>query len=161
MRSLHTFLAPFAVFALVALAACSGDPSPEPDPTTPAESDQLHEDDHEHGELYEPHTPEPGADAAAVADAFLAAFTAGGTTTATWYDGLDAYCFSSYCELLAQTDAAEIPTEAPTAPATAEVGDRPDAATATAPAEGGTWTVSLLATADGQWQVWDCTWSPS
>lgn len=108
--------------------------------------------------MYEPHSPAPGADAAAVADTWLVAFTAGGSETEAWYSTLEPYCFVSYCELIAQTDPIQIPTEAPTAPATVTTTDRADAVVATAPAAGGTWTVSLLATAEGEWEVYSCTW---
>jgi hypothetical protein len=169
MRSPFTFVRSLMVFVLLALAACSDGTSSEPDAPL-AESDQQHEDDHgsdhddhDHGELYEPHTPDADADPAAVADAWLAAFTAEAEDTTAWLATLEPYCFSSYCELLAQTDAANLPgpDQSPTGPAVLGESDRSDAAVATAEAEGGVWTVSLLATADGEWQVWDCAWEVS
>lgn len=155
---LNAFLA--TVLALLALAACTPDLS-NTDAADADESDVGHEDGHEHGELYDPHDPAPGADAQATAEAWLAAFTAGGADTAVWVEELAPFCFRSYCELLADTDPDRIPTAAPTGPAEVAATERADAVVATAPAEGGAWTVALLATADGAWQVYDCTWTAS
>jgi hypothetical protein len=157
MRNRYPKVTSLFAFALLGLAACTSDAPPAVD-AQHSESDVGHEDGHEHGELYEPHTPAPGADAAAVADAWLDAFTAGGTETAAWVSTLEGLCFQSYCDLLAQTDPSRIPTAAPTGAATAAATERADVAVATAPAEGGTWTVELLATAEGAWEVYSCTW---
>lgn len=157
MRSPYLKIIGLTVFSLIAATGCVAE-RPTTDGHGLAESDLGHEDDHLHEELYEPHNPGPSAEAAAVADAWLTAFTSGSTDTDAWVSTLEPHCFSSYCELLAHTDPEQIPTDVPIGAATVVTNDRADTVIATAPADGGTWTVALLTTADGHWKVYSCTW---
>lgn len=149
-------------FALVVLAGCTsgGDAT---DAAEPVQSEQPHDVDHEHGHDLTapiPSDEEAGVVAAAFATAF--ADTSSGDR-AVWLAGLAEHCYSEYCDLLAGADLADIPAgAAPTGPATVASGSGGESTrTATVPAEGGAWTISLFVGTSGAWLVNDCRWSPT